>query len=84
MMRAAARLLHGRAKRGRGLLPALLAAAIVLGAGQGWTQDAFQTTVRNAILFDAGTESVLFEKAADEPQPPASLAKLMTLAVIFE
>lgn len=83
-MRAAARLLHGRAKRGRGLLPALLAAAIVLGAGQGWTQDAFQTTVRNAILFDAGTESVLFEKAADEPQPPASLAKLMTLAVIFE
>lgn len=83
-MRAVSRLLDGRAKRGRGMLPALLAAAIVLGAGEGRAQDAFQTTVRNAILFDAGTESVLFEKAADEPQPPASLAKLMTLAVIFE
>jgi serine-type D-Ala-D-Ala carboxypeptidase (penicillin-binding protein 5/6) len=47
-------------------------------------QDAFQTTVRNAILFDVGTESVLFEKAADEPQPPASLAKLMTMAIVFD
>ena len=47
-------------------------------------QDSFQTTVRNAILVDVGTESVLFEKAADEPQAPASLAKLMTMAIVFE
>ncbi|KAF0136755.1 MAG: D-alanyl-D-alanine carboxypeptidase (penicillin-binding protein 5/6), partial [Xanthobacteraceae bacterium] len=47
-------------------------------------QDSFQTTVRNAILIDVGTQSVLFEKAADELQAPASLAKLMTMAVIFE
>ncbi|WP_252511145.1 D-alanyl-D-alanine carboxypeptidase family protein [Phreatobacter aquaticus] len=47
-------------------------------------QEAFQTSVRNAILVDVGTESVLFEKAADELQAPASLAKLMTLAVVFE
>ena len=47
-------------------------------------QDNFQTTVRSAILVDVGTQSVLFEKAADEPQAPASLAKLMTMAVIFE
>ncbi|WP_246088498.1 D-alanyl-D-alanine carboxypeptidase family protein [Phreatobacter stygius] len=47
-------------------------------------QDAFQTTVRNAILIDVGTESVLFEKAADELQAPASLAKLMTMSIVFE
>lgn len=47
-------------------------------------QEAFQTSVRNAILLDVGTESVLFEKAADELQAPASLAKLMTMAVVFE
>ncbi|AVO47571.1 D-alanyl-D-alanine carboxypeptidase [Phreatobacter cathodiphilus] len=47
-------------------------------------QDNFQTTVRNAILVDVGTQSVLFEKAADELQAPASLGKLMTMAVIFE
>ena len=47
-------------------------------------QDSFQTTVRNAILLDVGTESVLFEKAADEAQAPASLAKLMTMAIVFE
>ena len=57
----------------------LFAAAAPLAA-----QDSFQTTVRNAILVDVGTESVLFEKAADEPQAPASLAKLMTMAIVFE
>lgn len=46
--------------------------------------EAFTTTVRNAVLLDVATQSVLFEKAADELQPPASLAKLMTLAVVFE
>lgn len=83
-MRTVGRLVDSMAERGRRLLPALLAAAVALAAGQARAQDAFQTTVRNAILFDVGTESVLFEKAADEPQSPASLAKLMTLAVIFE
>lgn len=53
-------------------------------ASQAFGQENFQTTVRNAILVDVGTESVLFEKAADELQAPASLAKLMTMAVVFE
>jgi D-alanyl-D-alanine carboxypeptidase (penicillin-binding protein 5/6) len=58
--------------------------SLAAGLAPAAAQDTFQTSVRNAILVDVGTESVLFEKAADEPQPPASLAKLMTLAVIFE
>lgn len=44
----------------------------------------FETPAQWAILMDADTQSVLFEKAADEPMPPASMSKLMTLAVVFE
>ena len=33
----------------------------------------------SAILIEAGTETVLFEKNADEPIPPASMTKLMTI-----
>ena len=68
----------------RGLAAAVVAAAALSGGEPARAQDNFQTTVRNAILIDVGTQSVLFEKAADELQAPASLAKLMTLAVIFE
>lgn len=43
----------------------------------------FQTGAPYAILLDAETGSVLFEKSADEPTPPSSLAKLMTAEIIF-
>lgn len=68
----------------RGLAAALVATVALSGGEPARAQDNFQTTVRNAILIDVGTQSVLFEKAADELQAPASLAKLMTMAVIFE
>jgi D-alanyl-D-alanine carboxypeptidase (penicillin-binding protein 5/6) len=45
--------------------------------------DAFQTTVPNAILIDADTGSVLYEKNADVLIPPASLSKLMTTEVVL-
>jgi serine-type D-Ala-D-Ala carboxypeptidase (penicillin-binding protein 5/6) len=44
----------------------------------------FQTAAPNAILYDLGTRSVLFEKDADKPVPPASLVKVMTAAVVFQ
>ncbi len=68
----------------RALSGVLLASGILAASDAVRAQDNFQTTVRNAILIDVGTQSVLFEKAADELQAPASLAKLMTMAVIFE
>ena len=43
----------------------------------------FTTKAKWAVLMDADTNSVLFEKNADELMPPASMSKLMTLAVIF-
>lgn len=42
------------------------------------------TTARNAILLDATTGQVLYEKAADERIAPASISKLMTVYVLFE
>ncbi|NQV78962.1 MAG: D-alanyl-D-alanine carboxypeptidase [Alphaproteobacteria bacterium] len=39
---------------------------------------------REAILLDAQTGAVLFEKNADELMPPASMSKLMTLFMVFE
>jgi serine-type D-Ala-D-Ala carboxypeptidase (penicillin-binding protein 5/6) len=43
-----------------------------------------ETEADYAILIDAETETVLFEKKADELMQPASMSKLMTLAVVFE
>jgi D-alanyl-D-alanine carboxypeptidase (penicillin-binding protein 5/6) len=47
-------------------------------------EGASATAARHAILLDHKTGTVLFAKNADEPTPPASLGKLMTLAVVFE
>ncbi len=41
------------------------------------------TRAKQAILLDATTGAVLFQHNADELAPPASMSKLMTLAVIF-
>ncbi|WP_235911952.1 D-alanyl-D-alanine carboxypeptidase family protein [Mesorhizobium xinjiangense] len=43
----------------------------------------FQTRAEQAFLIDAGTGTVLFSMGADDPIPPASLAKLMTMEVVF-
>jgi D-alanyl-D-alanine carboxypeptidase (penicillin-binding protein 5/6) len=43
----------------------------------------FNTAAPHAILVDAGSGSVLFEKSADEVVAPASLSKLMTAEVVF-
>ena len=45
---------------------------------------AFETTARAAYVLDQSTGTVLLAKNADEPVPPASMSKLMTLYVAFE
>lgn len=47
-------------------------------------QPAFETAARNAILIDAKSGKVFFEKNADEEIPPASMSKLMTMIMVFE
>jgi D-alanyl-D-alanine carboxypeptidase (penicillin-binding protein 5/6) len=49
----------------------------------GVKKDEFQTQAPYAILVDADSESVLFEKNADKPAPPSSMAKLMTAEIVF-
>jgi serine-type D-Ala-D-Ala carboxypeptidase (penicillin-binding protein 5/6) len=44
---------------------------------------AFTTRAQRAILMDAETGAVLFQQNADQLAPPASMSKLMTLAVLF-
>ena len=44
----------------------------------------FQTGAAEALLIDADTQTVLFEKAPDQRIAPASLTKLMTMAVVFD
>ncbi|MBB95500.1 MAG: D-alanyl-D-alanine carboxypeptidase [Rhodobacteraceae bacterium] len=45
---------------------------------------AFDTSARAAYVLDQTTGTVLLSKNADEPLPPASMSKLMTLYVAFE
>ena len=45
---------------------------------------ALETQARAAILIDAETGTVLFEKNADEHLPPASMSKIMTAYLVFE
>jgi serine-type D-Ala-D-Ala carboxypeptidase (penicillin-binding protein 5/6) len=48
------------------------------------SNDGFQTNAAHAILIEADSGSVLFEKSADDLIPPASLSKLMTAEVVFD
>ncbi len=45
---------------------------------------AFDTSAKAAYVKDLGTGTVLLSRNADEPLPPASMSKLMTLYVAFE
>ena len=46
--------------------------------------NAFETRARAAYLVDLTTGTVLLDKEADVPLPPASMSKLMTLNMLFE
>lgn len=62
---------------------ALAAASHAAPSLSGGKQDTFVTNVPNAILLEPQSDSILFEKNADQPVEPASLAKLMTLEYVF-
>jgi serine-type D-Ala-D-Ala carboxypeptidase (penicillin-binding protein 5/6) len=43
-----------------------------------------QTDAKEAILVDYDSGEVLFCKACDEPMPPSSMSKLMTVELVFQ
>ncbi len=45
---------------------------------------AFETRATAAWVYDMSTHTVLMDKNADTPVPPASMSKLMTLNMLFE
>jgi len=63
-------------------LGASLAAPATIAGGKA-KDDGFQTVAPTAILIEAESGTVLFEKNADQLVAPASLAKLMTAETVF-
>ena len=57
---------------------------LALASGQALAQEVFETKAAQAILVDAKSGNVFFEKSADELIPPASMSKLMTMTMVFE
>lgn len=45
---------------------------------------AFETNATSAWVYDVNTGTVLMSKNAEEPIPPASMSKLMTLYMVFD
>src|SRR5262245_16684589 len=62
---------------------ALLAGALALVLTLPAIAQQFDSKAKFALLMDYETGSILFNKNADEKLEPASMAKLMTLAVVF-
>lgn len=67
----------------RAMIRPLAVLLLCLGAGQAVAQ-AFNTKARAAYVLDETTGTVLLDKNADEPLPPASMSKLMTIYMAFE
>ncbi|MFZ3583873.1 D-alanyl-D-alanine carboxypeptidase family protein [Loktanella sp. DJP18] len=61
----------------------LILLLLCISAGAASAQ-AFNTKARAAYVLDATTGTVLLEKNADQPLPPASMSKLMTIYMAFE
>jgi serine-type D-Ala-D-Ala carboxypeptidase (penicillin-binding protein 5/6) len=65
----------------------MLVAMLCMATQFGWAraqEASFESKAPQAILMDAATGEVLYEKDADRAVPPASMSKLMTQAVIFD
>jgi D-alanyl-D-alanine carboxypeptidase (penicillin-binding protein 5/6) len=81
----------GRPSSARRTTLALVSAALALGGvwlgnapGASATLPTIDTTAKQAILIDFETGAVLFAKNADERMAPSSMAKMMTLYILFE
>jgi serine-type D-Ala-D-Ala carboxypeptidase (penicillin-binding protein 5/6) len=78
-LRAQSRIAAGTA----GLLLTVMAAAVAAPPASTKKEDGFQVSAPAAILLDADSDSILYDKSGDQLVAPASLAKLMTLEFLF-
>jgi len=66
------------------MLPRFLLLIAILASFISGPVQAFETRAHAAWVFDMATGTVLMDKNADQPLPPASMSKLMTLNMLFE
>lgn len=74
-------------KYGRMLLTAILALALMVGSlfpAYGAETDPLTLESKSAVLMDAATGTVLYEKNSHAAMPPASVTKVMTMLLIYE
>lgn len=64
----------------RALLVAALAAALITPAAA----QTIQTPAKHAVIMDYDTGEILYDKDGDAPMAPASMSKLMTVAIVFD
>jgi len=60
----------------------LIGLTAILMAGTAQAQP--QTTATHALLVDYDTGEALFCKNCDQPMPPSSMSKLMTVELVFQ
>ena len=66
------------------IISILLSAALLLCVLPAVQAEGLDVPAPSAILMDAATGTVLYEKNADEKLPPASVTKIMTLLLVME
>lgn len=82
---------HEKRRRGRSLCAVLLSLWLICLSGSPTFAEASVVTdgaptpnCQSALLMEASTGTVLMEKNADQPLPPASVTKIMTLLLVME
>ncbi len=65
-------------------LAGFFTSAVLCATGHASAQEPFATEADYAVIMDYRTGEVLFEKDARTPTAPASMSKLMTVAIVFE
>lgn len=75
--------MHDRIKAAFAVLSCALAVVATPFAARTVAAQTVSTVAPEALVMDSETQTVLFEKAADEKIAPASLVKLMTAELVF-
>lgn len=69
---------------GKKLLALALAAVLAVGSAPSVRAASLEIAAPSAVLMEAATGTVLYEKDAHTPLPPASVTKIMTLLLVME